>query len=212
MAKKAYRIKQDVAFPKVISKVKGEGDSAEYEVEGTNYSAGSYITDAEMTPRDKKRAEDGELEHLLEPVDLEEAESYAGNEPQFGIFFPEHEAEAHALKQYGHRIIPKDQQLEIMASDAKFSAEYQAHVKEQGLDRRPVQEFLAQPEERVPSVVLHGSETPAGVPHNRGPEHEYNEDGEVDTGEDAPRQAPGQPSSESSSTESLAYDPTTSSE
>src|ERR1700757_2691082 len=96
----AYRVKTDVSIHRVIAEVKN-GDTTTYEVEGVNYPAGSYVLASHMTPRDRGRAEAGELDHLLHPVSLEEAESgiTGGGEPEIGVFVAEHEAEAHALDQ-----------------------------------------------------------------------------------------------------------------
>lgn len=176
---KAYRIKQDVSFPRVIART-GDGDDAEYTTEGSNYAAGSILHHRTLTPRDAKRAESGELDHLLEPLSDEEADAYEGfdgsQEPEVGIFVPEHEAEQHALEAHGHHIVPKEQVLEAMSAGEEHSARYQQAVKEAGMDHRPNQEALAQPRPRVPDEVLYGGQTPSGAQHNAGPDPEPDSD------------------------------------
>lgn len=194
---KSYRAKRDVTFPRVLSST-GEGEDFTEVVEGTNYPAGSVISHNTLREFDKGRAERGELEHLLDPMDDEEAESaqaYTG-EPEHGIFIPEHEAEAHALLVAGHQVVPKEQALESLSSGEEHAANYQRAVREHGLDHRPIQEHLAQVgQERVPDEVLYGAETPAGVPHNRGPAHEENDTSQAPPGnaeqvQEAPRARP----------------------
>jgi hypothetical protein len=168
---KAYRARVDVSFPRVIAVVKRQGEDDLHETEGVNYSAGSYILEENLTPRDRARAEAGELDHLIEPVDREEADRGGyHDEPEFGVFVAEHEAEAHALEQYGHHVIPREQELEALSSGAQYAADYQRAVRDAGYDRRPAQEAMAQERERVPEGLLAGSETRTGTPFNRGPE------------------------------------------
>jgi hypothetical protein len=167
----AYRVKQDVSIPRVIGKF-GKGEDATYETEGVNYSAGSYVLAENMTPRDQERASNGDLDDLLEAVDLDEANSGPSSrvgEPEYGIFIAEHEAEAHALEQYGHIVVPNDQALEAQAAGAEYARQYQDAVKEHGLDRRPVQEMLAQPREEIPMEMLQGAEHRTGYPFDPGP-------------------------------------------
>jgi hypothetical protein len=168
---KAYRVKHDVSFPRVISRGEEEG---EYATEGANYPAGSILHHNTMTPRDQRRAEEGDLDHLLEPLSDEDASNYEGydgsQEPEVGVFIPEHEAEAHALEAAGHHVVPKSQVLELQARGQEHAARYQEAVKDAGMDRRPNQEFLAQERDRIPDEILTGSESPSGAPHNPGPE------------------------------------------
>jgi hypothetical protein len=200
---KLYRAKQDVSIPRVVSRVSGEGDDAEFETEGVNYPAGSLVNSEHMTPRDRRRADEGELGHLLDPIPDDEAESYGyvghdPGEPEFGIFMPEHEAEAHALRQYGHVVVPKDQIIEAQSVSAEHHAAYQQAVKTAGLDKRPMQEIMQQEPPRVPDEVLFGAEHRTGHPHDRGlgiqAEADAGDDNSGDEGEPAVRPRPGTPS------------------
>jgi hypothetical protein len=192
---KYYQARQDVSIPRVVSTT-GEGDDATHETEGVNYNAGSMVRAEDMTPRDRKRAESGELEHLLIPLDEDQARQLAagGEEPEFGVFIAEHEAEAHALEAYGHQVVPADQALEAASASAEHARAYQEAVKEHGLDRRPAQEAMAQDRERVPDEWLQGAETRSGLPHNRGPAEQQGGESEQDDGDD------GSESSESTAT------------
>jgi hypothetical protein len=172
-----------------------------------------------MTPRDRKRAENGELDHVLQESDQELPEGYISggvfNEPEQGVFIPEHEAEATALKIAGHVVVPKEQEMELLSSSAKHDREYQEAVKEHGFDRRPVVEMLQQDVPRVPDEMLHGGETRTGLPHYRGPEggqedalaenkqatEESSEDSEKDS---ASRPAPGSQSQSETSEQAQA--------
>jgi hypothetical protein len=171
-----YRAKQDVSIPRVVSRIHGEGEDAQFETEGVNYPAGSLIKVSEMTPHHRERAESGDFDHLLEPVSGEDAEAYGpgADEPEFGIFVAEHEAEAHALEQYGHHVIPKEQELEALSGSAEYARQYQQAAAEAGLSRRANQEAMhPDNRERVPDEVLYGAETRTGQPHNRGPEQSF---------------------------------------
>lgn len=177
---KAYRAKHDVSFPRVLSR-SGEGENATEATEGTNYPAGSIVRHDTLPRHVQERVESGDLDHTLEPMsdeDAEATEGYGDVEPEYGVFVAEHEAEAHALEAAGHYVVPQEQVMEVLSSGEEHKARYQAAVKEAGLDRRPNQEFLAQERERVPDHVLYGAQTPAGVPHNRGPEQMQPDEGD----------------------------------
>lgn len=167
---KAYRAKVDVSIPRPISRLSKEGEEEVWATEGVNYPAGTHVLSENMTPRDRERAEKGELDHLLEPASLEDAQNAPVGEPEFAVFVPEHEAEAHVLETYGHGIVPGEQQLEMMSAGAENARAYQEAVKGAGLDERPVQTMLAQERERVPDEILEGAETRTGMPHNREPQ------------------------------------------
>lgn len=182
---KGYRTKHDVAFPVVIAKVSDD----DYATEGRNYPAGSIVHYETLPPHVQKRVDSGELDDTLEPMEDDEFESeqsYTQADPEFGIFVAEHEAEAHALREAGHHVIPKDQALESMSSGQGWARQYQDAVRERGLDRRPMQEEMAKaegPEGRVPDHLLHGLETRSGTPHNRGPVHQQRDDEEYEDDE-----------------------------
>lgn len=214
MAKKIYRLKHDSSFPKVLSKLSKEGDDNDvYATEGRNYPAGSFIKEEDMHPRDAKRAENGELDHLLELTSEEDYQAAGGDRlnSDYGLFIPEHENEAHILSEYGHAVVNDQQKTELMTGGIHHAAGYGAQVKEAGYDRRPKNEAaVAAREERIPEEFLVGGETPTGLPHERGypgqrldAEHEARENAqresentEGDAEQDATRPRP--PGSEAS--------------
>jgi len=122
MADKAYRVKADTSFPLVQHKAKDEnGDMAEVTV-GHAFAAGDYLLGDLLTERDAERAENGELDHLLEEVDVEEAVN-ALNALAVGTFIPEHEVERFALVDQGHRVVEKDQLLELRSAGEEAAKE-----------------------------------------------------------------------------------------
>lgn len=169
----AYKARGDISVSRVIA-VEGSGDNRVEHTESVTYPAGAIVLAENMTEHVREQAKNGKLDHLLTPATDEEAAQAAGDfnpfAEDFGIFVPEHEAEAHALQVYGHDVVPQDQALEIASSGAQFAADYQAAANEHGLDHRPVQEQFAQATDRVPDELLQGGQSRSGVPHNRGPE------------------------------------------
>lgn len=125
----AYKLKADASFPEPLT----ESDDV-YAVLGRNYAAGDYVLARALTKRDRERAENGDLDHLLEPASMEDAE-VAGSEK--GLFIPEHEAESVALLEYGHQIVPRDQLLELASAGAEEAGQALEAAKEDGADERP---------------------------------------------------------------------------
>lgn len=112
MAKKdaqAYKLKVDKTLHRVL-RVAGElADGTKlYEKEGVNYAAGSYVLASSLSPRDKEKVQNGELDDVLEPVSLEEAQAALGavDAPK-GSFVPEHEAERVVLEGSQHEVVEK---------------------------------------------------------------------------------------------------------
>jgi len=178
----AYKLKADASFPQAIRKADELADGTEvFETVGRNYVAGSYVLASEMTPRDRERAESGDLDHLLEEASVKEAEEYrASVDPQYGVFIPEHEAESVVLEEYGHQIVPRDQVIEMKSAGAEQAKENLEAAKAEGRDERP---GITAPEvpsladisrgdasatdvdtEHVPDEKLEGVEQPPGVP------------------------------------------------
>lgn len=194
----AYQALHDLTIQRVISRV-GEGDDAEVVTESVNYPAGAAVMADSLTPRDQERAAGGDLSQFLRPLSGDEAQAAASapvGEPEFGVFIAEHEAEAHALEQYGHVVVPEDQAMEAMSAGAEHQAEYQTAAREAGLDARPNLE-ASNPANRarVPDEMLQGAETRSGLPHNRGPVQEQEssaggEENPEDSGDEATRPAP----------------------
>ena len=135
----AYKVKADVSFPKPIRKADELIDGQEiYESLGVNYSAGSYLLATDLLPKDRERAENGDLDNLLESVDLKEAqEAMSVSMVETGTFIPEHEAERVIFEQYGHEVVPRDQVLELKSAGADAAKDALEAAKSDGADERP---------------------------------------------------------------------------
>lgn len=182
MAETAYKLKADASFPQVVREVETDL-GVRVDTVGRNYAAGHFVLASEMTPRDRERAESGDLDHLLEEASVEEAEAARrSQEGQYGVFIPEHEAEAVILDEYGHETVPRDQVLELKSAGAEAAQDTLQAAKEEGRDERP---NLTAPEipslreaeqegksvvpesadeDRVPDEELRGVEQPPGHP------------------------------------------------
>ncbi len=133
----AYKVKADTSLPRAIREASELADGTKvYETEGRNYAAGSYVLASDLHPRDRERAANGDLDHLLEASTVEEAEA-AQNAEQYGVFIPEHEAESVVLNEYGHEIVPRDQVLELKSAGADAASTVLEKAKSEGLDERP---------------------------------------------------------------------------
>lgn len=132
----AYKLKADASFPRVVREVTNIHGEQVQETEGFSYAEGGYVLAENLTPRDRERAENGDLDHLLEAADRDEAEAYF-NSIDRGVFIPDHEAEAFILEQYGHQVVPRDQVLELKSAGAEAAQEALELSKQDGADERP---------------------------------------------------------------------------
>jgi hypothetical protein len=175
----AYRAKIDTSIPKAIRQVdEGIDGQAIYETVGRTYDAGQVVLAEDITPPLREKAENVDLDHLLEPISLDDALAEL-NATSVSVFIPEHEAEAVALADAGHTVVPKDQELELKSAGANAAKTAQEDLKEDDADARPnltapVTPSLAEVEqgadnvpedsEHVPDEALVGVEAPPGVP------------------------------------------------
>jgi hypothetical protein len=126
MANDAYKLLQDTSLAKPLrTAVTVEGVTIE-ETQGQAYAAGQYVLAEELTEATREQAENGELDSLLEPADLDEALA-ARQAVETGLFIPEHEVERYALLEAGHRVVEKDQVLDLRSAGAE---PYQDALKE----------------------------------------------------------------------------------
>lgn len=65
---KSYKTKVDVSFPRPIRLRKTPAGKDFWESEGISYRAGDTITEKDMLPRTIERANNGELDKLLELI------------------------------------------------------------------------------------------------------------------------------------------------
>jgi len=133
-----YRLLADASFPKALRKDGGEDldGNPTYLTEGRNYAEGSFVYAEDLTPRDRERAEKGELKHLLTSASRDEADAYNALRER-GVFIPEHEAEEVILETYGHEVVPRDQVLELKAAGADAAAEAQEAALADDAGERP---------------------------------------------------------------------------
>ena len=174
----AYKVLTDTSLPRTLRRtVNIDGVEIE-EVSGQIYAAGEYVLAEEMTAADRERAENGDLDHLLEKADLKEAEE-ARAASAGGLFIPEHEVERYALLDAGHRVVERDQVLELRSAGAEAAAEAfpeytpEAQIVEQAsfievpslTEDVPVVPETAD-EDKVDEVALEaaGTEMPPGLP------------------------------------------------
>lgn len=118
----AYKVKQDVSLPRAIRPLYDDSVARQgtelYQTEGRSYRVGEYVLAEDITPPLRKMAADGELDHLLEPVDYDEAVEVLRTQSRYGrvrSFTPEHATEAHALKLGGHEVV--ETELETVVSE-----------------------------------------------------------------------------------------------
>ena len=177
----AYKILGDVTLPKAIRLVDELIDGTPmYEQEGILYEEGSYVLAKDIAPDVRERAENGEMDHILEEVSLDEANEYLNmlNGVPRGIFVPEHEVEAEALLDAGHKIVDREEKLKLRSAGADFAKEAQEEALADGADERAVTI------ESTPSTVAASSDEEVIVPRRIGAEDQYvtaEEAGQVQT-------------------------------
>ena len=128
----AYRLKADASFHQPLN-TDDEGNAIE--VIGRTYNEGDFILASDMTKHAQERAESGELDHLLEAVSTEEAES--GQEAREPALIAEHEAERVVFGDAGKTVVPRDQVIELAAAGAEGAKAAQEAAKSEGVDERP---------------------------------------------------------------------------
>ena len=124
----AYKVLQDTTFPKPVRTVTTSDGVTIEETTGQAYAAGDYVLSEELTERDRERADSGELEDFLEEASDDEVE--AARQAARGVFIPEHEVERVALIEAGHRVVEKDQLLELRAAGAEGAKAYQEESRD----------------------------------------------------------------------------------
>lgn len=164
----AYKVLQDTSLPRRLRMVTTVDGQEIEETTGQAYAAGDYVLRDELSQRDQDRVDNGELEGFLEPVPLDEAvEARAVLET--GLHIPEHEVERYAMLDAGHRVVEKDQLLELRAAGADAAREAVEASKETPEDANP--EITEQPSfVEVPSITEAQNEGQAVVPVEGGEE------------------------------------------
>lgn len=174
----AYKLKADASFPKALT-TDGEGNALD--TLGVNYAAGEYVLASDLTKVVLERADNGDLDHLLESVSLDEAQNgqYA---VENRVVIAEHEAERVAFEDAEATVVvPRDQAVELNSAGAEQAKAAIEASKEDGGDERPNltaaevpslvdvsqgKELAVAPKdsERVDEELLSGVEQPPGLP------------------------------------------------
>lgn len=111
----AYRMKADVSLPRAIREVETlAGGEKVYETEGRNYAAGAVVLARDISPTVVEKIENGELDHLLEEVSMEDAETVLGK-TSVPTYAPEHEAERVVLEEAGNNVLSKEEIVQLNA-------------------------------------------------------------------------------------------------
>lgn len=139
MANDAYRVLADTSIPKAAGRLEdGPNGEERYSNVGVAYDAGSVVLAEDISPLVRQRAENGDLDHLLEPISRDEALAHlAGANIDQGVFIPEHEAEEVILDAAGHRTVPKDQLLELKSAGADAARQGFEDATADDADARP---------------------------------------------------------------------------
>lgn len=136
MANEAYRVKADVSLPRAIREVEELVNGQKlYETVGVSYNEGDVVLAEDITPPLREKAENGGLDHLLEPISRKEYDE--AKEGQADIYIPEHEAEREVLKDAGHQVLGRDQVIELASAGADDAKKAQEDAKGDGADERP---------------------------------------------------------------------------
>lgn len=136
MANEAYKVLADTSFSRPLRTSETTEGVLIEETTGQAYAEGDYVLAEELNQRDRERAENGDLDHLLEAVSADEANE-ARQALVSGLHIPEHEVERYALLDAGHRVIEKDQVLELRSAGAEAAAEYQKESRDGPDDANP---------------------------------------------------------------------------
>lgn len=157
----AYRVLVDTTFPRPLRTVQTVDGQTIEETTGVAYAADDYVLAEELTERDRDRAESGDLEGFLEDASTEDVEN--ARRLQKGVFIPEHEVERVALINEGHRVVEKDQLLELRSAGAEGVKQYLEESRDGPDDANPAiteQESFVQ----VPDIATAQSEDSAVLP------------------------------------------------
>jgi len=130
----AYKLKADASFRKPLLE---DEDGNAVAVVGNNYPAGSFLLASDLTKRDRERAANGDLDHLLEEASTEDAEAGQLAEAVV-VVIPEHEAEAQVM--FGDptkEVVPRDQVVQLGGAGAEAAQAAQEEAKGDGADERP---------------------------------------------------------------------------
>jgi hypothetical protein len=189
----AYRVLRDTSLPRPVRTATTLEGVVLQETMGQAYAEGDYLFREELTDSDQERVDSGELDGFLEAVDRDEAVA-ARTSVDTGLFIPEHEAERYALIEAGHRVVEKDQLLELKAAGGEAAREFLEQSRKGPNDANPEiteQESFVE----VPSLadVSRGDAEPSDVEHGNEPIVPAEVETEVSSSAAGVEQPPGLP-------------------
>jgi hypothetical protein len=136
MANVAYRLKADTSIPRALRVLDEDAEgNPVYQTEGRNYAEGDVVLANDITPPVRERAENGDLDHLLEPISQSEYDEAIATSDL--TFVPEHEAERVVLENAGRPTAGTDVILNLNAQGGEAAAEALETAKKEGRDERP---------------------------------------------------------------------------
>lgn len=189
----AYKVLRDTSLARPVRTATTLEGVQLQETMGQAYAAGDYVFREELTDRDLERVESGELDDYLEAVDRAEAEE-ARRAIETGLFVPEHEVERYALLDAGHRVVEKDQLLDLRAAGAEAAREYLEESRKGPHDANPLiteqESFMEAPNL---ADVSRGDAEPGDVEHNNEPITPAEVETEVSSSAAGVEQPPGLP-------------------
>ncbi len=134
---KAFRTLRDTTIPKALFYI---GETANhdpiYETSGISYPAGSIVLEEDITPPMRERIANGDLDTLIEEVNRKDALAEI-NVIERGTFAPEHSVEAIALANAGHRVLDREQIIELRSLGSDDAADAQQAALADGAGDRP---------------------------------------------------------------------------
>jgi len=131
-----YQVQADTALPRAVRLLReDEIEGKVYEETGVAYRAGDFVRAEDISPSvDVSNLEEA---GLLKSASQEDYDSWASAQTEYSTFIPEHEAERYALAEYGHRVVERDQVLELKSAGAEAAKANLEAGKTDGADERP---------------------------------------------------------------------------
>jgi hypothetical protein len=135
MADTAYKVLQDTSLPRPIrTSTTTDGVEVE-EVTGQAYAAGDYVYASELSAEGRQRIEDGELDDFLEKSPRGGRDGAPPSRPVCSSRSTR--SSGTRCSTQGHRVIEKDQVLDLRAAGADAAREFLEASKEGPNDANP---------------------------------------------------------------------------
>ena len=131
-----YQVQADTALPRAVRLLReDEIEGKVYDEQGVAYRAGDYVSSDDISPS----VDVASLEEagLLKSASQEDYDAWAAAQTDYSTFIPEHEAERYAMLEYGHRVVERDQVLELKSAGSDAAKANLEAGKADGHDERP---------------------------------------------------------------------------